>query len=318
MDLSIIIVNWNTRELLEKCLGSVAARQGRLAVQTIVVDNNSADGSREMVARQFPEVRLINSGGNIGFGRGCNLGVQQAAAPLVLFLNPDTEIRGDALEKMAGFMEANPSVGALNCKIREPSGSAFGPGLQWFPSPFTELARLFLVSRETQGRLSGLLPYHDPEVSGFVKKLFGGCLLVRESVLARVGTFDERFFMYCEDVDLSRRITAAGWKLYYLSEAEIIHLGGGASSRAPGRFSVLMMCESFSKLMRKYHGRAGSLGYRAVAFLGAQFRLAVLLAMRALMPLASAEDKAEIASSLRKYFTIIQWSVGLQKPVIPG
>jgi GT2 family glycosyltransferase len=218
---------------------------------------------------------------------------------------------------MVAFMDANAPVGALNCKIRELSGSAFGPGLQWFPSPLTELAKFFLVSRETQGRLPRLFPYHDPETSGFVRKLFGGCLLVRRCVLDQVGAFDERFFMYCEDVDLSRRIDSAGWKLYYLSEAEIFHLGGSASSRVSGRFSVLMMCESLSKLMRKYHGRLGSWGYRIVALVGAQFRLAILLMLRLLMSLGWSGDKVEVASSFGKYVTITRWSLGLSKPAIP-
>lgn len=317
MDLSIVIVNWNTRESLETCLRSIAARSGALDIQIIVVDNQSSDGSSEMVSRNFPGVCLVNSGGNIGFARGCNLGLTRATAPLVLFLNPDTEIIGDALEQMVAFMRSHAAVAALNCKIRELSGAAFGPGLQWFPSPLTELARLFLVSQETERGLGAFLPYQDPSTSGFVKKLYGGCLLVQKQAFEAVGAFDERFFMYCEDVDLSRRLTNAGWKLYYLSEVEVFHLGGGASSRAPGRFSVLMMCESFSKLMHKYHGWGGSLGYRFVALLGAQFRLVLLLALRALARLRPGRDPAEITASLQKYLTIVQWTLGLRKPVIP-
>jgi GT2 family glycosyltransferase len=317
MDLCIVIVSWNTREMLQKCLASIEAHKGQLAVQTVVVDNDSADGTCEMVTQCFPGVRVVQSGGNLGFARGCNLGLGYAEAPLVLFLNPDTEILADALTEIVDFMATNPAVGAMNCLFREPTGEPFGPGLQWFPSPLTELAVLLLVSRHTAGKLARLFPYQVPEVSGYVRKLYGGCLAVRKKVLASTGAFDERFFMYCEDVDLSRRILEAGWKLYYLSEAEILHLGGGASSRVPGRFSVLMMCESFSKLMRKHHGPLGSIGYRAVALFGSLFRVCLLLVLRLLALLGLRANQPEWASSLRKYGTIIQWALGLQKAFIP-
>jgi GT2 family glycosyltransferase len=318
MDLSIVIVSWNTRDVLRKCLCSIEAHKGNLAVQTIVVDNDSADGTCEMITRSFPAVHLVKSGGNLGFARGCNLGLRDAVAPLVLFLNPDTEVIGEALIKMVAFLSEQPSIGALNCMFREPTGDAFGPGLQWFPSPLTELALMLLVSKGTQSKFSRLLPYHSLEASGYVRKLYGGCLLVRRSVLQQVGTFDERFFMYCEDVDLSRRILDAGWRLYYLAEAEILHQGGGASSRTPGRFSVLMTCESFSKLMRKHYGFLGSIGYRAVALFGGLFRLCALSCLRTLSVLGFYRSGEETAASWRKYATMIQWAIGLQKAFVPA
>lgn len=316
-DLSIIIVNWNTRELLAGCLRSIADCHAGLAVQTIVVDNQSADGSREMVSSQFPGVLLLNSGGNVGFARANNLALPRVQSPLVLFLNPDTEIRGDALRRMVEFTRAHPEVGGLGCKIRDAAGQVQPLGLQWFPSPATELVRHFAVSDWTYRHRPKLFPYHDPEQSGYVKKLFGACLLVRKSVLDQVGSFDERFFMYCEDVDLCQRILDGGWRLYYLSDAEILHLGAGASASAPGSFSVLMMCESFSKLMRKHHGHLGGVAYRCVTFVGSQARLLVLLLQKAGCCLRRrASDRVD--GTLRKYLTITRWTLGLQKPVIRG
>lgn len=317
MDLSIIIVSWNTRDALRTCLASIEAQRGNLALEVIVVDNDSVDGTCEMVSQCFPAVCLIRSGGNLGFARGCNLGLGHADAPLILFLNPDTEVREQALTKMVAFMAKNAPVAAMNCLFREPTGDAFGPGLQWFPSPLTELAVLLLVSRRTEGKLARLLPYHAPESSGYVRKLYGGCLLVRRSVLDQVGLFDERFFMYCEDVDLSRRIQQAGWKLYYLAEAEMLHAGGGASAGAPSGFSSLMMCESFSKLMRKYYGRAGSIGYRAVTIIGSVFRLLLLSTFCGISRLGLQRMRIDYAVSVRRYRTVLQWAVGLRKAFIP-
>jgi GT2 family glycosyltransferase len=311
MDLTIIIVNWNTRELLRNCLRSIREFHDGLSVKTIVVDNKSADGSAEMVEKDFPEMELIRSGGNIGFARANNLAVPKAASEFVLFLNPDTELRADTLRKMVEFLRVRRDVGALGCKIRDASGEYQELGIQRFPTPATEFLRILLFSAKTRKKFGSIFPYHDPHMSGEVIKLFGACLLVRKDVLDKVGSFDERFFMYCEDVDLCQRILAAGWKLYYMSDVEILHLGASASSTAPGQFAVLMTCESFSKLMRKHYGALGSVAYRGVTLGGAQLRLLMLLGMRVLRGANSA-----VNGSVRKYATTSKWALGLQKPTI--
>ncbi len=316
MDLSIIIVNWNTCTLLRNCLRSIQQGGRGLTVQTIVVDNNSSDGSREMVTREFPQVTLLNSGANLGFARANNLALPLVQSPLVLFLNPDTEILADALQRMVQFMHGRPDVGALGCKIRNVSGTIQRLGLQWFPTPWTEFLKFIAVSEQTLSRLPRFFPSHDPEASGEVHKLFGACLLTRRAVLEKVGGFDERFFMYCEDVDFCYRVAAAGWKLFYLSDAEILHLGGGASSAAPGTFSVLMTCESFSQFMRKHHGKIGSAAYRLAAFAGAQFRLMALGVMSATRFASKTAQNHSLRPSIRKYLTITRWALGLARPVI--
>jgi N-acetylglucosaminyl-diphospho-decaprenol L-rhamnosyltransferase len=318
MDLSIIIVNWNTCTLLQNCLRSIENCGDSLSVQTIVVDNNSSDNSREMVARCFPRATLLNSGGNLGFAKGNNLGLTHAMAPLVLFLNPDTEIKAGALRRMVQFMHDHAAVGALGCKIRNVSGTIQRLGLQWFPSPLTEFLKFLAVSDQTYERLPGFFPCHDPETSGYVTKLFGACLMVRRSALEQVGSFDEQFFMYCEDVDLCYRLARAGWKLFYLSEAEILHLGASASSTVPGTFSVLMTCESFSKFMRKYHGKAGGAAYRTAAFLGAQARLLMLLILSLPGYVGGRGSQTTLKASRNKYFTITKWALGLKRPAIHG
>ena len=174
MDVSIIIVNWNTEELLKNCLRSIAAASLDHQVETIVVDNNSADGSRDMVAREFPAVKLFNSGANLGFAKANNIGLRHATAPLVLYLNPDTELRANSLTQMVDFLRRNPSVGALGCKIRNASGTLQQLGLQWFPSPITEILRLMGASERSLSRFPSIFPYHEPQLSGFVKKLYGG------------------------------------------------------------------------------------------------------------------------------------------------
>jgi len=316
MDLSIIIVNWNTKDLLQNCLRSIAAGSEHYQVEVIVADNNSADGSRDMVAANFPKVKLFNSGANLGFAKANNLGLRHAQAPLILYLNPDTELGRDSLDRMINFMSKNSEVGALGCKIRNASGSVQRLGLQWFPSPLTQMLRLLAYSERSCPPLSFLFPCHDPEISGYVKMLYGACLLVRRAVLDQVGGFDERFFMYCEDVDLCQRIQRGGWRLFYLAEAEILHLGGSSSSNTVSGFSVLMMCESCASLNRKYYGRLGSIGYRLVTALGAPARLLLLLCLRT--PLFGRRRllRAPLDASIRKYQTATRWALGLEKPII--
>lgn len=317
MDLTIIIVNWNTRELLKNCLRSIADNGSSLQVQTIVVDNNSADGSREMVSECFPVVKLLNSGANLGFARANNLGLPFAAAPAILFLNPDTELSGEALEAMVRFLQNHPDVGALGCKIKGLKGEIKPLGLQWYPTPLTEAIRFFAVSDHSFRTRSFWLPHHDPERSGFVKKLYGACLLVRKEVLDKIGSFDERFFMYCEDVDLCRRIRAGGWRIYYMSDVCIMHLGGSSSSQAPGAFAVLMTCESLEKFMRKHYGFLGAVCYRAVAFAGSSFRFAVLYLASLLSSMGlRIPVKTALAGSLRKNMMILRWTLGLQRAVV--
>ena len=302
--------------MLNNCLLSLRQNADSHRVKVIVVDNNSYDGSREMVELSFPEVVLINSGGNLGFAKANNIAIPHSKTPFVLFLNPDTIVKENAIRDMIDFLETHPSVGGLGCKMTFDDGSTQPLGLQWFPSPLTELFNLLFLSNKTPQKIIKYLPYHDPEQSGYVSKLYGGCLMVRKEVLDTVGYFDERFFMYGEDVDLSRRITDGGWKLYYLNEAEIIHLCGGASSNSSNNFAVLMKCESISKLMQKYYGNSGKFFYRLVIFAGSQLRIFVLWMLCIVSHFIHAENNGRCHNALTKYLAMFKWSLNLQKPKI--
>ena len=142
----------------------------------------------------------------------------------------------------------------------------------------------------------------------------GACLLVRRTVLDQVGAFDERFFMYCEDVDLCHRISSAGWRIYYLAEAEILHLGASSSAHTVSGFSVLMMCESKSKLIRKHFGLLGSAGFRGVLAIGAPCRLLGLLVVRTPLFARLGISKAYLDSGIFKYTTMTRWAYGIERP----
>ena len=148
--LTVVIVNWNSGELLLRCLRSIRASRTCFAVKVIVVDNDSSDGSREAAQRLFPEFHIFNSGANLGFGRANNLARPLTDTPLVLFLNPDTELKPDTLERCASCLREHPEVGALACKMLYPDGTVQQQGIQWHLTPWRAFVELMLVTRDTR------------------------------------------------------------------------------------------------------------------------------------------------------------------------
>jgi GT2 family glycosyltransferase len=316
--LTVLIVNWNARDMLRDCLNSLATCPASGGMKTIVVDNDSRDGSLAMVRSEFPEVVAMNSGGNLGFSRANNLGLRHADTPLVLFLNPDTLVRPETLNRMIAVFSQHPEVGAVGARMIHRDGRTQNLNVQWFPTPLTEFIGMLLVSDEIPARIRRLLPHHDAHRTGYVRNLCGGCLMVRKTVLDSVGSFDERFFMYGEDVDLCERIVRGGWRILYLAEAEIVHLVGGATGRNVSgvRFSTLMKCDSRWKLIRKRQGLVGAVLYRLSAFAGACIRLAALAVFVALpRPLRPCQS-LDRRMSVLKYRLIVGWCLGLSRPAI--
>lgn len=310
MSVTIIIVNWNTVDYLRDCLASI--KENVLNPQVIVVDNGSKDQSRAMVKKHFPEVHLINSGANIGFGRANNLALPYVKTEYIMFLNPDTRILKGSVDKMLTFMKTQPHVGLLGPKMLNIDNSVQQVGSQWYHNPLTKLIEILFLTEETEKKYAKLLRVKDPDTNGYVKKIFGGCFLVRKSIIDKIGCFDERFFMYCEDVDLCRRIRKAGWEIYYLSDAVILHVGHGADKHTINNFIVLMRCESINKYIRKYSGYIGSILYRLVVLFGSIIRLTLLYVIAGIKFSVSTKNKV----SMIKYITMIKWSLYLAKPTI--
>lgn len=236
MDLITITVSYNTRQLLAECLDSVLAAYSLsgLTGEIWVVDNASMDGSPEMVREQFPSTRLIASNKNLGFAAGNNLALKEIGLGLekkarhILFLNPDTVVQGDALGAMVRFLDATPLTGVVGAQLVHGDGS-----FQHSAFHFPGLAQLFLDlfpvhHRLLDSRLNGRYPRHfyQEECPFKIDHPLGAALMVRSETLAQVGSFDDRYFMYCEEVDLCRRIKAAGWAIQCIPEAKITHYAG--------------------------------------------------------------------------------------------
>jgi GT2 family glycosyltransferase len=270
-----------------------------------------------MLQNEFPEVTLINSGGNLGFGKAHNLISRYSTEPYILFLNPDTEFLEPAHESLLDVFKRDSQIGAASCKLIDSDGTINELGIQWYPSPFTELFSQIFLSGRAIKLFSRFLPLHDSNVDGYVRKLYGGCLMVRRDVLDNVGWFDERFFMYGEDVDLSQRITSGGYRQFYLSSAKVIHTGAGASSKAPGRFAVLMQCESIAKLLQKNYGVLGRATYASAVFLRSISRLTMLGLCRLPIGLFAPKRISGWRGSHSKQLAMLKWSLGLLRPSIP-
>jgi GT2 family glycosyltransferase len=236
MDLAIVVVSYNTCKLLQDCLSS--AQQGiahsGLSAQLWVVDNASSDGSADMVRRRFPSVELVAHGQNLGFAKANNAALEamgprlEARSKYVLFLNPDTRVVGDALGVMTRFLNENPDVGAVGAKLVHDDG-----GFQHSAFAFPGLAQIFLDffpihHRLVNSRLNGRYPQSLYETGEpfEVDHPLGAALMVRSEILTTLGGFDGRFFMYCEEIDLCRRIRSAGCRIYCVPAAVIVHLVG--------------------------------------------------------------------------------------------
>jgi len=256
VDLSIVIVSWNVRDLLRRCLSSILAGQEQgPGLEIIVVDNASSDGSAGMVRVEFPQVHLIANEQNRGFTAANNQGLALAQGRYLLLLNPDTEVVGDALATMVGYMEAHPQVGALGPQLRYPDGSRQSSRRR-FPTLLTALVESTVVQEWWRDspilRRYYLADTPDDAVQP-VDWVVGACLLVRRQVYEQVGGLDEGFFMYSEELDWCRRIKDAGWQVVYLPTAIVVHHEGRSSEQVvPARH--LYFQSSKVRYFRKHHG----------------------------------------------------------------
>jgi GT2 family glycosyltransferase len=243
-DLAIVIVNWNTRDLLRDCLTSVYANRG-VTFQVCVVDNASTDGSPETVEREFPQTRLIRNMRNSGFARANNLGLRlwsfgepghPDTPPYALLLNSDTVTPPDALARMMAFVEARPKAGAAGPKLVRPDGSLDLACRRSFPTPlvsfyrFLGLSKLFPRSPRF-GRYN--LTYLDPDQLAEVDSVNGAFMLARARAIEQAGLLDEDFFFGGEDLDWAFRIKAAGWKVYYNPSVAVQHVKRASYRKNP-------------------------------------------------------------------------------------
>jgi GT2 family glycosyltransferase len=258
MDLSIIIVNWKVKNLLEKCLWSIFEQTKDIKFEVFVVDNASADGSVEMVREKFPQVNLIASSENLGFARGNNLAIQKAHGRYILLLNPDTEILENALSKMVHFMDTHPECGIAGCKLLNPD-LTLQPSVRAFPSFASQVLILL--------KLHHLFPhskaiYHylkydfDYEKTQEVDQVMGAFMIIRREVIKKIGLLDENFWIWFEEVDFCKRAKEAGFKVLYTPDAKIIHHFGQSFKQVMN----VKKQKDFNRSLAYYFKKHGTIG----------------------------------------------------------
>ncbi len=258
MDLSIIIVNWKVKDLLEKCLRSIFLQTKNISFEVFVVDNNSADGSVEMVREKFPQVNLTASAENLGFAKGNNLAIKKSRGRYVLFLNPDTEILDNALEKMIRFMDAHPECGIGGCKLLN-SDLSLQPSVRAFPDLASQIFILLKIhnflshSKAIYRYLAGGFNYEKTQE---VDQVMGAFMMIRREVIEKIGLLDETFWLWYEEVDFCKRAKEAGFKILYTPEARIIHLYGQSFKQALSVPKQKVLNRSLAYYFKK-HGTKG-------------------------------------------------------------
>lgn len=263
MDLSIIVVNWNTKELLSKCLKLVYDTVTSLEFELFVVDNASQDGSAVMVKELFPQALLIENGENVGFSRANNQAIKESSGRYILLLNTDTFVTKGTIEQMVAFMDAHPETGAAGCRLYFPNGQ-LQLSCSSFPTLFTEfclatsLDKLF-PSSPFFGRYR--MNYWDFNDVREVDVVLGAFMIIRRRVIEQVGLLDETFFMYSEEVDWCYRIKEGGWKIYYVPYAEATHIWGGSVEQIKADMFVEMY-RSRIAFFQKYYGWISVLGLK--------------------------------------------------------
>jgi GT2 family glycosyltransferase len=303
MTLSIVIVNWNSKEFLRKCLESIRETRGGLATQVIVVDGGSFDGCREMLEAEFPEVEFIQSPDNIGFGRCNNLGFELVTGENLLLLNPDTELLPGSLGTLLDEIHKRPEAGMIGARLLNTDGSLQYSAVHPLPSPWNAAFDSDRSRRRwwnAKGRRTGTHAFE-------VEAISGACMMMRSDTFRKVGGFDTRFFMYAEDMDLCYRIHQTGLKILHAPQAVVTHHGGGSSGTQFSKFSTVMIREALAFYFKTHHGPASAILYRMLIMVSAGVRIPCLCAVAAL---GSAGARASSLISIAKWWTLLRWALG--------
>lgn len=307
MELSIIIVNWNSKAYVAACLRSLEVHAADIQKEVIVIDSGSLDGCGEMIARDFPWVHFIQSTENLGFPRANNVAADQATGRYVLLLNPDTEVHAGALQALLQEIKRIPDAGIIGARLLNTDGSLQTSCIQAFPSVIGEL-----FNAEVFRRRFPLAPiwgmsalYAKPQMTAKVEMIIGACMLMTRTLFEKVGRFSSDYFMYVEDVDLCRKVCEAGYSNYYVPTAIITHHGGGSSRQVSG-FSARMRSESLERYFRKWNGSLSGWSFRMGQGGAAVFRLALLAVAERTR--RNSSELAKTKAAVVKWKAVASWA----------
>ena len=303
MDVSIVIVNWNTRNILRDCLTSIYEESGNIQFEIIVVDNASSDGSVEMIKSEFPQVILIKNCKNIGFAAANNQGMAKAKGRYILLLNSDTVILDKAIEKTLSFADFHPEAGIVGCRVLNPD-KTLQPTCFMFPSILNMLLSTgYLYKLFPRSKFFGRerMTWWDRDDVRKVEVVTGCFMLVRQEAIQQVGIMDEQFFMYGEETDWCYRFRQASWKNMFTPDAEIIHMGG-QSTKIMAASMTVQLRKSILQFMKKHRG---PLAYRTACLLTILF-FAIRLPVWLVIGLFRTGKRGEAVTMVQAYLTGIK------------
>ncbi|AJF60128.1 MAG: glycosyltransferase family 2 protein [Candidatus Diapherotrites archaeon] len=243
--LTVAVVNWNTRALLEQCLNSAYKKLNNIGFEVIVVDNGSTDGSIVLVKKKFPKAKLIANKENLGFGKAFNQAIHSSHAPFIAIVSSDI-IFLDSLKPIVEFMQQNEKAAAVSCKLLNKDKS-----VQKNVHPFPSVSRELLLRIPFLGKRFAETKFNYDKLQE-VDSFTGACYIVSGEAIEEVGGFDENYFVYVEETDWFYRMKKAGWKIFFSPDSRVIHLGGASSKTPDARY--IMYYTNLNKFFRKHHG----------------------------------------------------------------
>jgi N-acetylglucosaminyl-diphospho-decaprenol L-rhamnosyltransferase len=311
IDLSVIIVNWNSVGYVKRCLESIYAHTSGLSFEIIVVDNASFDTVDQVISREFPKVRFVQLHENKGFAAANNSGFGIAAGAIMCFLNPDTELTTDAFTPMVRLVKDNRRIGVAGCRLLNSDQSLQTSSVLPFPTIENQIFDLEWLKRHTpQWKLWGMSAlYSTRGMPQEVEAISGACLFVPRRIFEMAGGFCEDYFMYSEDVDLCYRIRLAGFTVVYNGAVEIIHHGGKSTARVKeSRFGTVRMRKATARYFAKHRSKRYAEWYKRLSFVMALLRLAAIFIAAPLL-FFTGRGKT-IPGLVAKWLWVAQWSIG--------
>lgn len=316
-DVSVVIINYNSVAFTRTCLRTLFANTKDVSLEVIVLDNASHDRCKELLEDEFRNVTFVQNERNLGFAGANNRGAAMAHAEHILFLNPDTEIRGNAIGRLSRQLTATAGAGIVGGRLLNSDRSVQTTSITAFPSIANQVfGAEYLRKRWPRARMWGIHPLFENS-SGPVRvdAVSGACMMVRKEAFQLVQGFTTDYFMYGEDLDLCLKVTRAGWKVYYVSDAVIVHHGGKSSaSRTEENYADVMIRQSTYRFMNVHGGRGQASLFKAATACSALARLLFVTGLTPILLFPS--GRRFVRRVWRKWARVLAWCIGLQRWVL--
>lgn len=305
-DISIIIVSWNGKEYLKECLESIPTDTSSYRIETIVVDNASTDGTPEMVAMMFPQVRLIRNAENYGFAKANNIGISNSKGRYICLINSDVIIMKNCINILADYLSCHSEIGMIGPQIVDNNGNT-QRSCMGFPTVWNTFCRALAIDKLFRTKFFGgyLMTYWPHNTISEVNVINGCFWVVKREALNQVGLLDERFFIYGEDKDWCKRFWDTGWKIVYYPEAKAVHYGGASSANAPFRFFIELYRADL-QYWDKYHNRFSKQIYSLIIGVHHMIRLAGELILYIVAP----SKRTDTVLKIKRSIACLKWQVG--------